>query len=204
MMTGQTNQFYTPKGLGQNTLVTDAVLSDCGRFRFRLTRIWNPDLPRVLWVLLNPSTANAEQDDPTIRRLMGFTRSWQSDGSPFGGIEVVNLFALRAADPQQLYQTHDLGLDNNDTHLLEATRDPANTLVVCGWGANGGHLQRDQAVINLLTPVTDLCALARPSVKEQGVAEEILLTQSGKPRHPLYLRGDSSPVVVWSKTETLL
>ena len=70
-----------------------AGISECGCYRYWLTRTWNPRRATLCWVLLNPSTADADRDDPTIRRCQGFARSWG-----YGGIVVVNLFAYRATD----------------------------------------------------------------------------------------------------------
>ena len=67
-----------------------ADLSPCGNYRYSLRRLWDEKRPGVLWVMLNPSTADANADDPTVRRCMGYARSWGC-----GSIEVVNLCAWR-------------------------------------------------------------------------------------------------------------
>jgi len=77
-------------------VVRSAVLSDCGTYRYSLTRRWSPG-PLLGWVMLNPSRADALVDDPTIRRCVGFARRWG-----FAGIVVRNLYALRATDPREL------------------------------------------------------------------------------------------------------
>lgn len=156
-------------------MICDAVLSPCGTYRYRLDRDWTllgtRNGPRACFVMLNPSTADAIIDDPTIRRCIGFARSW--------GIErltVVNLFALRSTDPAALRTHHDPVGPENDLHLLEATRGAQ--IVVAAWGANGGLQRRDQRVTEMLTA-------AGRAVHRLGPP-----TLHGRhPRHPLYLAG---------------
>jgi hypothetical protein len=74
-----------------------AELSACRTYRYRLWRQWDADLAPVVWVMLNPSTADESADDPTIRKCIGFAQRWG-----YGGIEVVNLYAYRSPDPRQL------------------------------------------------------------------------------------------------------
>src|SRR5262249_14212908 len=93
-----------------------AVISDCGRYRYSLTRRWGDAAePRALFVMLNPSTADAEQDDPTIRRCIGFAKAWG-----MGSLEVVNLYALRATDPAALLSAPDPIGPKNDTMITSA------------------------------------------------------------------------------------
>jgi hypothetical protein len=107
-----------------------ATLSDCGRYRYRLWRRW-ADGPTVLFVMLNPSTADADVDDPTIRRCIGFARSWGA-----GALEVVNLYAWRATQPAELkaavgpvgeypWQPHVRHhINRNDVEIEEAAAAP--------------------------------------------------------------------------------
>jgi hypothetical protein len=122
--------------------------------------------------MLNPSTADAARDDPTIRRCIGFARSWG-----YAGVEVVNLFALRATDPRELWRVRDPVGPDNDRALKDATRRIAG--MVLAWGAHGALLDRDRDVLRLLSPRTRLLALG--------------WTVRRRPRHPLYLRRDVSP-----------
>lgn len=78
---------------------SSAVIDRTGKYRYSLVREWNPDLPRALFVMLNGSTADATQDDPTLRRCIGFSRAWG-----YGSLEVVNLFGYRTTFPQELKQ----------------------------------------------------------------------------------------------------
>jgi hypothetical protein len=74
-----------------------AVISECGRYRFQLWRIWDETKPLVLWIMHNPSTADENYDDPTIRRVISFSKSWG-----YGGVYVGNLFPYRSTNPDQL------------------------------------------------------------------------------------------------------
>lgn len=140
-----------------------ATLSRCRRYRYSLTRTWDTDLPTVAFVGLNPSTADARRDDPTVRRCVGFARDWG-----YGTLILVNLFAFRATDPSELLDVRDpVGPENDD--WLARVAESADK-VVAAWGVHGCLRGRDQAVLGLL-----------PSVACLG------RTREGHPRHPLYL-----------------
>lgn len=152
----------------------DAVISDDGTYRYALNRRWAPDLPVMPWICLNPSTADARRDDPSVRRMCGFARR---EGC--GGICVLNLYAIRSPSPDVLRGTGCLdpvGPDN-DRWLagLAPGCDPA-VPVVAAWGAHPAAAGRRLAVMKLLAGVPVACL---------GV------TASGAPRHPLYVRGDA-------------
>ncbi len=129
-----------------------------------------PGPQRVLFCMLNPSTANDLTDDPTVRRCIGFARRWKARE-----LCVVNLFAARATDPRQLRRMADpVGAINDDVIRHEArTAD----LVVAAWGRHGSYLGRDQVVLEILSRQGDVWALG--------------LTADGAPKHPLYVRGDA-------------
>ena len=126
-----------------------AVVSQCGAYRWHLTRlvdiIFQGD--RVLFIMLNPSTADAETDDLTLRRCIGYARAWG-----YGSLAVVNLFGLRTTDPRNLRDHADPVGPHNDKYVLAAIRsvDDAAGLIVCAWGARGGYLARDRAVLGLI------------------------------------------------------
>jgi hypothetical protein len=146
-----------------------AVISPCGRYRYALTRRWGRG-SAVTWVMLNPSTADAERDDPTLRRVTAFSRAWG-----FSALSVVNLYAYRATDPRDLFTAADPVGPDNDAHVLRATAESTRT--VAAWGA---HARPDRiASVLTLLGIRGLTALA--------------LTASGQPRHPLYLRADLTP-----------
>ena len=141
-----------------------AVFDRTGRYRYRLWRRWAPGR-QVLFVMLNPSTADETTNDPTIRRCAGFARSWG-----FASLAVVNLFALRATDPARLRAARDpVGCDN-DRHIAAAAA--AAHAVVVAWGMHGDLHARDRDVLALLAQHRPRC---------------LGLTRDGHPRHPLYL-----------------
>jgi hypothetical protein len=153
-----------------------AAFSADGRYRYRLWRRWDRSRPVVAFVMLNPSTADARRDDPTIRRCVAFARRWG-----YGGIEVVNLFALRATDPRALQAADDPIGPVNDRHVRRALA-AARTLVLA-WGARGAMRDRAASTRRLVSPRAPRC---------------LGLTRSGEPRHPLYLRSDARLVLVRS------
>lgn len=156
-----------------------AVISDDGLYRYRLTRRWNRELMNLPFIMLNPSTADATDDDPTIRRCVGFARTWG-----FGGISVHNLYAFRATKPADLW-AHDgdiVGPDNDRRlrNLLEWAR-LAKVPVVAAWGAHAKPFRVHQ-------------------LKAMPGAAEVLhclgRTKDGAPRHPLYLPADAELVLL--------
>src|SRR4051812_17109287 len=106
-----------------------ALLSDDGLYRYRLWRIWEELAPVMVWVMLNPSTADADVDDPSIRKCVGFAKA-----NGCGGIIVVNLFAWRATDPKELRAVADPVGPENDAHIRWAVKAPLLATVVAGWG----------------------------------------------------------------------
>lgn len=148
---------------------TSAVLSECGLYRYELRRVWDPKRHLVAFCGLNPSTADATQDDPTIRRERLFAKLWG-----YGGFIKVNAYALRSTDPNGLRKVSDpLGPDNNQ--WIERASKDAETFVVC-WGAHCS-LIRQKEIGRMLA--------WRPGVYSFGV------TKHGRPKHPLFLRVDS-------------
>lgn len=145
---------------------SEAVYSDCLRYRYALTRVWG-DGPRLLYVLLNPSTATEEQNDPTVERCERRAR-----GLGCGGFRVTNIFALRATDPAALRQVEDPVGAGNAGALREGL-DWAD-LVICGWGHHGGLRGQGAAVAAALR------ATGKP-------LHHLGLTKAGAPRHPLYI-----------------
>jgi hypothetical protein len=122
--------------------------------------------------MLNPSTADATVDDPTIRKCIGFSRRWRC-----GVLRVVNLFAFRTTDPRCLKTVTDPVGPENLRWILRsveaAERSRERSTVVCAWGAHGTHQNQDAAILRLLKRRTiRLVALGR--------------TKDGQPRHPLY------------------
>ncbi len=149
-----------------------AVISKCGRYRYRLEReVGERSSRSVLFVMLNPSTADAEIDDPTIRRCASFVRSWG-----YGRLVVVNLFAFRATDPRALRTAKDPVGPRNDSFVVGEARKAAR--IVAAWGTGGKYLDRDRVAMGLLA---------------DGGVECLGTTDEGFPRHPLYLGRDVLP-----------
>lgn len=162
-------------------MLRQAHFSNDGKYRYTLWRCWAP-LDKLVgsrdfmtWILLNPSTADAEKDDPTIRRCIGYAREWG-----FEGMYVYNLFALRATDPQEMMAAdnpigEDVGVTNLNDVFLRAIGE--HGVVVAGWGVNGGHMNRGEQVLDMLR-VTPQC---------------LTQTKDGHPGHPLYLKKTLRP-----------
>lgn len=142
-----------------------ATLSPCGKYRYRLQRQWRAGDHTVLWIMLNPSTADSTNDDPTIRRCIAFSKAWGYEGMAVG-----NLFAWRATDPAELL-TDDVrpGEAENILHLREMAA--WSDLIVAAWGSHKAATPRlTEALWKTLGK--NLWSLGR--------------TKTGAPRHPLY------------------
>jgi hypothetical protein len=149
-----------------------AVFSPCGKYRYRLTRELGSG-PRVVFAMLNPSTATETVSDPTVTRCMNFARSWG-----YGSLEVVNIFAYRSTDPYAMKLERDPVGPDNDRHIRDACN---GAFVVCAWGRHGSFLSRDLHVIWML--------------RQDGVRLHCLkMTKDHLPSHPLYLPGSLKPV----------
>ncbi len=146
-----------------------AALSDCRRYRYALWRTWDESLPRVMFIGLNPSTADETMDDPTLRRTMDFARRWG-----YGGVGNGNLFAYRATDPKAMMGAADPVGPDNDAWLQRLAAEAG--LVVAAWGNDGGFQERSAAVRAMLPELHCLKVNA-----------------SGEPAHPLYQRADTVP-----------
>jgi hypothetical protein len=153
-----------------------AIISDCGQYRYLLTREGEPSGFPLPFLMLNPSTADASLDDPTIRRCRGFATA-----NGYGGILVANLYALRSTDPSGLWTHADPVGPENDHWLTNlAVCEP---FIVCAWGTNAKP-DRVRHVVDLM--------------KGHGVRLVCLgTTKDGHPRHPLYVRGDQ-PFIDWT------
>lgn len=155
----------------QQVIEKRARLSRCGRYRYVLERSWGCERT-VLVIGLNPSTADAKVDDPTVRRCVQFAKDWG-----FGRLLIANLFAYRSTNPSVLLKVDD-PIGPSTDRILRETIEEADC-VVAAWGARGGLLKRDQTVLEMLDDV--YC---------------IGLTASGMPRHPLYMPAASQPTLM--------
>lgn len=152
-----------------------AFFSPCRTWRYLLWREWrvaeNSDPQRdVAFIGLNPSTADENADDPTIRRCIGFAKAWGYDG-----ILMLNLFAFRATDPADMKRAVDPVGPENDAKILESVG--AAAIVVAAWGQHGAYRSRAFDVRKKLLKDFDVKCLGK--------------TNNGHPRHPLYVRGDA-------------
>lgn len=152
--------------------LSDALISDCGQYRYWLTRYWDAEKPTVAWVMLNPSTADHRLDDPTIRRCIAFSKDWG-----FGGLSVVNLYAYRSPSPKDLWKIPDPIGPDNDKHLVYQTQ---SRHVIAAWGKNAKP-DRAKEVFNLIHPM---------AVSVQALK----LTKDGQPWHPLYVPGNTERI----------
>ena len=150
-----------------------AVFSPCRTWRFSLMRIWDMKLPRLCFIMLNPSTADAYVDDATTRRVLDWAKVWG-----FGSYEAVNLFAFRSPSPKVMKQAPDPIGPTNDIHIRGAAK--LAHLTVAAWGIDGDHRGRDLEVLELLKDIP-LYSLS--------------VTKDGSPGHPLYLKKELRPVL---------
>lgn len=155
-----------------NGIRSEAVYSDCERYRYLLTRTWGAG-PRALFVMLNPSTATEVQNDPTVERCQR-----RATALGFGSFRVTNIFAFRATDPKEMRAQPDPVGPDNDAAILDSL--PWADLVLCAWGNHGLHLDRGARVSALL--------------RQAGAPLFHLgLTGQNQPRHPLYVGYDQQP-----------
>jgi hypothetical protein len=173
-----------------------AVFSPCGGYRWWLQRTWEPQRPTLVFVGLNPSCADGQRDDPTLRRLVAYGRRWG-----FGRLEVVNLFGAVATRAAALKQLADpVGSDNDAwirrclgrsgpwcSEAIPAREsggaepvEPAGALLWLGWGNGGAWRGRDRALLALVAECT-------------VIPFALCCTSSGQPRHPLYCPAAMTP-----------
>jgi len=150
-----------------------AVYSDCERYRYLLTRVWDPAGQKALFVMLNPSTATEVQNDPTVERCERRARTLG-----FGAFRVTNIFAFRATDPRVMRAEADPVGGANDAAIAESAI--WSDRIICAWGTHGAHLGRGVVVQALLRTT------GRP-------LWHLGLAQGGAPKHPLYIGYDRQP-----------
>lgn len=154
-----------------------AVISSDGKYRYQLLRKWDDRLPLILFIMLNPSTADADIDDPTIRRCIEFAKSWG-----FGGLMVGNLYAYRATDPKQLKNSPEISdtavwlREINEKHIriMEQKCD----MVIFAWGTDKHAFDWHVLKYKQLFPH----------------AKAITISKHHKPCHPLYLKKTLIPI----------
>jgi hypothetical protein len=147
-------------------------------YRYELGRTWEPSLPSITWCMLNPSTADEHDLDPTLRKCLGYSVKWG-----YGEMRVVNLFAWRSTDPKALAKVagySPVGPENNTTIL--AALATSQTFLV-GWGSE--KIARSQA-----------CAILRLMKDRKATLHHLGQNRDGHPKHPLYLPGDLRPMAI--------
>ena len=159
--------------IGSSSLFPDnfsgAEISECGKYRWKLWRIWDDEKPKILWIMHNPSTADAENDDPTIRRIINFSKSWG-----FGGLYVGNIYPFRATNPNDLKPLSLIEACpiDNIQHVSEMRKKCTMTILAYGNPVLkiAGHICIDESF------------------------HYLKLTKDGNPCHPLYLKSDLKPL----------
>lgn len=154
-----------------------AEFSEDRIYRYFLRRTWEVSKPFAMFIGLNPSTADECTDDPTIRRCIGFAKSWG-----YGGLCMANLFAYRATRPKLMKATQNPIGDENDTWLKGLSKNAG--VVVAAWGNDGQYMDRSKTVKEMIPCL-----------------HYLKLNKSGEPAHPLYQKGDLVPITYRPKPE---
>ena len=145
-----------------------AKFSECRKYRYVLWRIWDEEKPKIMFIGLNPSTANEETDDPTIRRIKKFAKSWG-----YGGIYMLNLFTYVTAYPEVLKEC-DNPLKFADEYLKKNAAQSEK--IIFAWGNFKEAKERAKEIIKMFN----------------GYA--LVINKDGSPRHPLYVKGNIKPI----------
>lgn len=169
-------------------LRTGAELSECERYRYVLWRQWHWDElgQHCMFIGLNPSTADALKDDPTLRRCIRFARAWGC-----AGLYMLNLYAFRATNPADMVSAADPRGSCN-LRTFEHYRNRCG-LIVAAWGSLA---VRYRPRVRWASTITAVQAVLDKPMHCLGC------TADGSPRHPLYVRGDTPLQVYWSPTVT--
>lgn len=146
-----------------------ALFTECRKYRYRLWRIWDESLPLIMFIGLNPSRANETRIDPTVGRVIQFSKDWG-----YGGVYMMNLFSLVSPYPKDLLTCENPVQDNN-RHLLEVSRMCEQ--IIFSWG-NFKESKERAAEVKKMFPK----------------AKALLLNKDGTPRHPLYVPSDVVPI----------
>jgi hypothetical protein len=152
-----------------------AIFSPCHLYRYTLSRTWEEELPRLVVIGLNPSTADHRQLDPTLRRVRNFAQAWG-----LGGFVMLNLFAFRATEPRDMKRAEEPVGPMNDRYIRGLAAALNTGMVLAAWGGHGGYRNRDREVMAIL---------AEERVKPYALR----VTRQGYPSHPLYIPGSVVP-----------
>ncbi len=148
----------------------DAVLSDCGKYRYLLRRAWDHEKPRALFIMLNPSTADAKVDDATIRSCIRICKSWG-----YGSFEVCNLYGWRSTDPDALnLRDMPMMIGEKNADVMDGALKRCD-VAICAWGTHPAAVKRGYDVCSTIRAM-------KPAVYCLGK------TKNGSPKHPLYIK----------------
>lgn len=154
-----------------------AVFSPCRKWRYHLQHVWDDNQPNLLWLMLNPSTADETQNDPTVERCEQRARMWG-----YGGVEIYNIFGFRATDPNNMKAYGDPVGPDNDKWITKFALKSQQTLAIAGWGNHGSHNKRNEEIIKIIT-------------QNNGRVKALKINASGDPKHPLYVGYAQKPVL---------
>lgn len=154
----------------------ECEFSPCRRYRYTWRLRWDTREPPCTFIGLNPSTADEQGPDPTVRRCISYAKLWG-----YGGLTMLNLFAFRATDPKaMLAEPYPVGPANNGYIFSESGLTNIQFgIVIAAWGNHGVHLERSKEI--------------RESFRDVMPLHYLTMTKSGEPGHPLYLKGDLKP-----------
>jgi hypothetical protein len=124
----------------------EAIFDKDRTYRYSIKRIWEPSKKKVVFICLNPSTADEYEDDQTLRRCIDFSERWENGA--YGSVQVVNLFAFRAKDPKVLKQSLDPIGEMNNQYIKDAVKNA--DIVIAAWGEHGSFNRRDREVLYLV------------------------------------------------------
>lgn len=157
----------------KNKLIKGAIISRNKIYRYQLWRVWDDTKPKLLFIMLNPSTADSKYNDPTIIRCMNYAKDWG-----YGGIFVGNLFAFRHKDPKRLLKATDPIGRKNNKHLSKMRKKSKK--IVCAWGHSGIVKKLSNKSMEHLLNI-------------KPVLYCLELSKDGTPKHPLYLKKTLKP-----------
>jgi len=151
--------------------LNECHFSNCRKYRYTLKHVWDEELETVVFIGLNPSTADENQLDPTLRRIRGFSSDWG-----YGSFIMLNAFAFRATDPKDMKKADDPIGPENDNFIRFVCS--SHNLVIACWGTHGEFMNRWKTVLDMA-----------------GETKCLKITKSGQPSHPLYLKKTLKPII---------
>ncbi|MEH7253828.1 DUF1643 domain-containing protein [Neobacillus niacini] len=172
----QAEQWLSKKIVKSTERKNDAIFDRTRQYRYSLSRAWNPNKGKVVFICLNPSTADGVSDDPTLKRCIDFAKRWHN--GKYGSLEMVNLFSYRATDFDMLREVENPIGPENDDFIVKAVRSAS--LVVVAWGEKGIYRNRHKEVLRLLS-------------NEMIEVHCLEILKCNQPKHPLFARKELTP-----------